>query len=307
MRRKVWNREDGSVFGRTCGAWMKTFLFYWTFYWILFLLMAGGFALFFVSVDQNYPRFNYAQVYFLKTYEELRNSEVDFPQPDYFDNRIGMILPNPGMGMRPNPQYQSTLIRFVQGRPSSYKMYTDHIQAFLDMYENEKQDGEAFIDCDNKMDLSRRDKTKVCRFNVDDLGGGCTWQKDYGYDDGQPCILLKLNKVYGWEPVPYTENNHPQNIEGIFDPRHIAITCEGEGPLDKENIGPLEFWPKEGLPIAYYPYLNQEGYKPPVVFVKFLRPTNGVVINVWCKAWARNIRHHRHDRAGSIHFELLVD
>ncbi len=36
---------------------------------------------------------------------------------------------------------------------------------------------------------------QVCRFNVDDLGAECTWQKDYGFDEGTPCILLKLNKV----------------------------------------------------------------------------------------------------------------
>ena len=36
---------------------------------------------------------------------------------------------------------------------------------------------------------------QVCRFNVDDLGAECTWQKDYGFDEGTPCLLLKLNKV----------------------------------------------------------------------------------------------------------------
>ena len=40
-----------------------------------------------------------------------------------------------------------------------------------------------------------RDKKKVCRFNIDTLGKVCQQQKDYGYDEGQPCILLKLNKV----------------------------------------------------------------------------------------------------------------
>ena len=36
-----------------------------------------------------------------------------------------------GIGMRPLPQYDTTLIRFQQGKPSSYKPYTDHLQAFL--------------------------------------------------------------------------------------------------------------------------------------------------------------------------------
>ena len=63
-------------------------------------------------------------------------------------------------------------------------------------YENEKQVGENFIDCE--LGKPEGMEQKVCRFNVDKLGGMCTWQKDYGYDEGQPCIILKLNKVNMW-------------------------------------------------------------------------------------------------------------
>ncbi len=41
--------------------------------------------------------------------------------------------------------------------------------------------------------------------------------------------------------------------------------------------------------------------------VKFNNPANGVLINVVCKAWAKNINHHYNDNAGLIKFELLVD
>ena len=34
--------------------------------------------------------------------------------------------------MRPMPDRWTKLIRFEQGIPSTYKIYTDHIQAFLD-------------------------------------------------------------------------------------------------------------------------------------------------------------------------------
>lgn len=33
----------------------------------------------------------------------------------------------------------------------------------------------------------------------------------------------------------------------------------------------------------------------------------GVLINIECKAWARNIKHDRADRRGSVHFELMID
>ena len=60
-------------------------------------------------------------------------------------------------------------------------------------YENEAQVGENFIDCDDGRQPDSLNK--VCRFKVDYLGDFCTWQRDYGYDEGQPCVLFKLNKV----------------------------------------------------------------------------------------------------------------
>ena len=37
---------------------------------------------------------------------------------------------------------------------------------------------------------------KVCQFNVTDATGGfCTPEKDYGYYEGRPCVLLKMNKA----------------------------------------------------------------------------------------------------------------
>lgn len=185
-------------------------------------------------------------------------------------------------------------------------MYTDHIQAFLEQYENEAQEGDDFIDCDN-LNEENRDQSKVCRFKLDSLGEECTWQKDYGYDEGSPCVLLKLNKVFGWTPEEYENGTEPDFVKGQISPGHIHITCEGENPGDAENMGPVKFFPPNGFPIKYYPYRNQLGYRQPIVFAKFMHPMEGVVMQIWCKAWAANIMHHKNDKAGSIHFELMVD
>lgn len=40
---------------------------------------------------------------------------------------------------------------------------------------------------------------------------------------------------------------------------------------------------------------------------KFSIILGGIIINVECKAWAKNIRHDRADRIGSVHFELMID
>ena len=211
----------------------------------------------------------------------------------------------PSLGFRPMPDQRSTMIRFVQGQPFSYKPYSDHIQALLWLYENQEQESEALIDCENLP--GERKREGACRFVIDVLGSQCTWQRDYGYDWGQPCVLLKLNKIFEWKPMLYNASERPPELGNRWDPDYIGVSCHGENPIDQENIGPIEYFPAKGFPKNYYPYLNQEGYRSPLVMVKFSKPTNGVVINVWCKAWAKNIRHHRQDSQGSIHFELLVD
>jgi sodium/potassium-transporting ATPase subunit beta len=40
---------------------------------------------------------------------------------------------------------------------------------------------------------------------------------------------------------------------------------------------------------------------------QFEHPSNGILIHVVCKAWARNIRHHLNDMIGLAQFQLLVD
>lgn len=35
---------------------------------------------------------------------------------------------------------------------------------------------------------------RVCRVPIDELGN-CTIDKEFGYPEGKPCVLIKLNKV----------------------------------------------------------------------------------------------------------------
>ncbi|KAI0228080.1 Sodium/potassium-transporting ATPase subunit beta-2 [Lamellibrachia satsuma] len=278
----VFNPKANTCFDRSLPSWVLLVVFYLAFGVCLaaFIGVLAGFVV--LVIDKNYP-----------TRQALGS----------------MIKDNPGLGYRPVPSVDTNLVRFIQGMPSSYKLYTDHIQAYLDQYEHEKQEGENFQDCTNLKEVDR-DKEKVCRFNIDTLGEKCQQQKDFGYDEGQPCILLKLNKIYGWEPKNFSIGAHnkvPEEIKGTYTSSSIHVTCHGENPADEENMGKVTFYPPNGFPFFYYPYLNQEGYRQPLVFAHFERPKNGVLIQVWCKAWASNVYHSKNDRAGSVHFELLVD
>ena len=54
--------------------------------------------------------------------------------------------------------------------------------------------------------------------------------------------------------------------------RSVWMTCEGENPADKENIGSIEYFPSMGIPDYYFPYQNQDDYLSPVVFAHLKEP-----------------------------------
>jgi len=66
-------------------------------------------------------------------------------------------------------------------------------------YENELQTTEtgSLVDCETVTKLRDQDQwDKACRFDItNELGDACVKQQSFGYEDGQPCVLLKLNRV----------------------------------------------------------------------------------------------------------------
>lgn len=50
---------------------------------------------------------------------------------------------------------------------------------------------------------------KVCRFKLEWLGN-CSGINDetYGYKDGKPCVIIKLNRVLGFKPKASNILNH---------------------------------------------------------------------------------------------------
>lgn len=63
-----------------------------------------------------------------------------------------------------------------------------------------------------------------------------------------------------------------------FQLNTVWISCEGENPADVENIGPIEYYPRQGFPGYYFPYENSEGYLSPLVAIHFTKPTRKPLI-----------------------------
>lgn len=52
----------------------------------------------------------------------------------------------------------------------------------------------------------------------------------------------------------------------------VWINCQGEHPIDRENIGPINYVSKRGFPIYFFPYTNVPDYLSPLVAIRLERP-----------------------------------
>ena len=102
------------------------------------------------------------------------------------------------------------------------------------------------------------------------------------------------------------------------------VSCDGVNAADKENIGPVSFYPEMGFPANHLLNSNVRGYRAPLVAVFFEKPqrrshsqvnfqnffvliAGGIVINIVCSVWAANIPRDLDQKIGSVQFVLLVD
>jgi sodium/potassium-transporting ATPase subunit beta len=262
--------------GRTGCSWAKITLFYLIFYSCL----AGFFAIMMAG--------------FFATLSDTRPTMTGM---------YSLIKQNPGMGYRPRRDYDSTLIMFKAVSNSTEGKYADLIKTMMKFLEDD-----GYVK-DNTSIPSEGNTTFSVK-EITDPGGACPLN-DFGFRNGTPCVILKLNKVFDWQPDLANSSdwygNAEKALKRVPDLDYVGVSCEGENDGDVDNMGEVEFHPPNGFLRTYYPYENQKPYRAPLVFAKFKNPERGVIMQIWCKAWARNIKHHKNDKGGSTHFELFVD
>lgn len=234
-----------------------------------------------------------------------------------------LIGTNPGLGFRPisNNTDERSLIWYSSSDPSSVQKWTGLLDDFLEEYRNSS----LLPNGGRNQQICNYDTTvkpgHVCAVEVEKWGP-CSPSQQYGFNNSAPCVFIKLNRIYGWVPEYYndTENLPPEmpatlveHIKSINSSwlNTVWVSCKGEDPHDNESIGELNYYPKShGFPGYYYPYQNIPGYLSPVVAVHFLRPARNRIINVQCRAWAKNIIYSTTKGkrgSGSVHFELMID
>lgn len=280
----LWNSREKTVLGRTGMSWLKIFVFYC----ILYACLAGWFA-------------GLLNIYFTFLSEKA---------PTYYGEG-SLTKANPALGVRPMPVFDSTLIRFSQGDSGSYRPFVDHFKAFLKTYEMVNKS----IDCaGGKKATEDLACTIPVKSYLEKLN--CTSDNDYGYFTGSPCVALKMNKLYGFEPEPYANRAEIDadlhEGERIRDPMaysdgNVGISCDGQNAIDKQNINSIKFAPESGLSMDYFPYFNQPDYRSPLVIAR-IDVEKLVTIQVNCRLWAKNIDNSDgKQKRGTIHFEFYID
>uniref|UniRef100_A0AC34QS90 Sodium/potassium-transporting ATPase subunit beta n=1 Tax=Panagrolaimus sp. JU765 TaxID=591449 RepID=A0AC34QS90_9BILA len=281
----LFNKDAGTCLGRTAKSWVQIFVFYVIFYTLLALFWLFCLWLFLRTIDYDLPRY-------------------------YGKGTI--IGVNPGVGYQPwlkeNPE--STLIKFNSQDPQSYDVYVSALDKYFAKYENTTNtrictgsQSNSDIIKDGKLDNST--SMQACRFELTALKkAGCFKENDYGFKTGQPCIVLSLNRLIGWQPENFN-GGAPKEVARRYKPNSIPFNCDGTYEPDQEYIGKREYIPPEGIDGRFYPYAVMTNYHQPIAVVKFSSLPKNRLIQVQCRAYAKNIEQEIESGLGMVHFELL--
>ncbi|XP_077399900.1 sodium/potassium-transporting ATPase subunit beta-2a isoform X2 [Vanacampus margaritifer] len=271
-RELFWNPRTHELLGRTAASWGLILLFYLVFY----LFLAGMFTL--------------TMYIMLLTLDDYK--------PTWQDR-----LTTPGMMIRPRGNQLE--LTYSLSETNSWEGFVQNLDSFLTPYDDTQQ-VQMNDDCPADQYFIQEDSGEVrnnpkrsCQFNRSMLEE-CSGFPDrfYGYSRGQPCVLIKLNRVIGMFPGK--------------DGQSPFVTCAAKRE-DSDKMGPLAYYPPNGtFNLMYYPYYGkkaQVNYTQPLVAVKFLNASLNTDIDVECKITSNTLAagSERDKFAGRVSFKLRID
>ncbi|CAH8680607.1 unnamed protein product [Schistosoma haematobium] len=227
---------------------------------------------------------------------------IDADKP-YLTGSYSSLQNTPGLSIVPVISTEMNLVAYKDGKPDTFLIFQDMLIAFLSQYEYYSYTGNNLRDC-----LVQNDSQALtygtlvetsCLFNLD-WSYACNINNYFGYDSGSPCVIIKLNRLYGWLPDIRSNENG------------IKICCKGANPNDDILLGTICLYDayihtEEGcgrqcafIPHQYFPYLNQESYQSPLIFLQFQNVKKNVLIQIHCETV--NLPNKM-----SVNFALLVD
>ncbi|XP_072307288.1 sodium/potassium-transporting ATPase subunit beta-1-like [Eucyclogobius newberryi] len=273
----IWDSERKEFLGRTGSGWAKLTLFYIIFFGCLAGIFLGSIQAMLVTLS------NY--------------------KPTYQDR----IVP---LGLSHTPRLETSEIAFSMMDTGSFTKYTESMANLLKMYDDDLQkDGMKYENCgpgprsykDRGNLESNQGQRKACRFKRSWLGP-CSGKTDptYGFRDGKPCLIVKLNRIVNFKPQAPSRDSIPEPLKSNFNPNLIPIFCKNKREEDQNKIGEIKYHGIEGgFPLQYYPYygkLLHPQYLQPLVAVQFMNLTRGEELRIECKVFGANINYCEKDR-----------
>ncbi|KAL2094913.1 hypothetical protein ACEWY4_009632 [Coilia grayii] len=228
---------------------------------------------------------------------------LDDHKPKYQD-RLGV----PGMMIRPRTGSLGFLeIDYMMEDTETWDVHVQALNQFLSSYNDSVQMKKNY-ECVPDRYYFQSDSGSLknypkrsCQFMRSTLGD-CSGLEDksYGYGAGQPCVIIKFNKVIGLLP-------------GGKEGQTPFVTC-GPKYEDDGSMGVLQYFPPNGtLNLMYYPYYGkkaQENYSQPLVAVKFLNITVNTDFDIECRITAVGITNQVEEKdkyAGKVSFKLRIN
>lgn len=268
----IWNPRTHELLGRTASSWGLILLFYVIFYTFL----AGMFCL--------------TMYVMLLTLDEYK--------PTWQDR-----LSTPGLMIRPKGEDLEIIYNIKN--TESWDKYVQALNTFLTPYNDSQQllnndacaPNQYYIQEDSGK--VRNNPKRACQFNRTTLGN-CSGLNDrtYGYSSGEPCMLIKLNRVIGM--LPGKDGQTPY------------ITCGAKKEGSDPFVVVVYFPPNGTFDLMYYPYYGQRAqvnYTQPLVAVKFVNVTLDTDVNIECKINSNTITEfsERDKFAGRVSFKLRIN
>ncbi|XP_004685819.1 PREDICTED: protein ATP1B4 isoform X1 [Condylura cristata] len=185
----------------------------------------------------------------------------------------------PGVMIRPFAH--SLNFNFNVSEPDTWQHYVISLNGFLQGYNDSLQE-EMNVDCPPGQyfiqDGDEDEDKKACQFKRSFLKN-CSGLEDptFGYSTGQPCILLKMNRIVGFRP----EHGDP-----------VTVSCKVQRG-DENDIRSIKYYPESAsFDLRYYPYygkLTHVNYTSPLVAMHFTDVVKNQAVPVQCQLKGKGI------------------
>jgi sodium/potassium-transporting ATPase subunit beta len=295
----LYNPETGEVLTRTPLSWLKITVFYTIYYSFLAAFWLGCLNIFFLTLPE-------------------------IQEGPKWTQGASIIGVNPGVGLRPlntDELIDSQMFILKHGDTNNVTSddegqgnlnidYAARLQKFLKVYDTKATEPYKNFDVETE------------------LGGCGKWPFGYIMDGDtqvEPCIFVKFNKIWDWEPTVIDIANEEDlanlptelqtHINDQDDKENVWVNCAGRYPADQEALkGQIEYFPKSrAIPKGYFPYtgglaVSGKNYHSPLVAIK-IKPTPatiGQLVHVECRAYFHGVKHDTKHKLGLVQFEVMI-